>query len=263
MARQALTMPNSPARSCNAARSSRVGFPRDRKLKCLVDGLDPCGECLGGVLNEAAVEQPERLESRRRNAALRAAGNSVGPIEEHLLMRQVAAALPQIDAAARGRSFVAGAATPGIELSRDGEDGIADRFGFESPGRPPPEELVSGINRVICSGERAGLPIRRRVQDQPVNVPRAPSTVDQFAGEEIEEFRVCGRRSLCTEVAAGLNESVAEVPLPDPVHPDTGHERVCGVRHPVGERQPWIVRLARHRSEDRGPSGRDFRVRAI
>jgi len=123
------------------------------------NGVAGLGEGLGGLLHEVAVHQPQGLQGCGRRAAAGATGQAVCAVEEHLLMREVVAALCEVQALAVRCGWLADSATLWVELAGHLENRIADSFRFQSTGCPAPVGLVVRIDIGVVNFVTAGLPV--------------------------------------------------------------------------------------------------------
>jgi hypothetical protein len=90
----------------------------------------------------------------------------------------------------------------------------------------------------VLRGDGRRLPINGAGHQQPVHGLHAPTAPDEFAGQPVEQLGVGGRRPRFAEIAGRLDERLAEVMLPQPVHHHPGGQRMIGPHQPSGEGQP-------------------------
>ena len=131
----------------------------------------------------------------------------------------------------------AGAAGGEVEFSGDGEDAIAEGFGFEFAAILAPEQGVARVELFRLVVEGAGLlAVGGAGEDEAVELfEGAAEVVAEGGGEPVEEFGVGGEVAHVAEVVRGIDEAAAEVVVPDAVDDAAPGEGVLGVGDPVGE----------------------------
>ncbi|MFM1944029.1 MAG: hypothetical protein RI897_3011 [Verrucomicrobiota bacterium] len=216
--------------------------------------LEAGGQGIGLLQGEGAIEEVQGLEGGVGAAALRDDLVAVGAIERAEDGILFLTDLEEVDHAAEfgGADFFlgvvvhdvfdfdiveveAGAAHGEVQGTGDGEDAVADGFGFEAAWGEAPEQGAGGID-----GEGKGLGVTGLLEgvgceDELLDVFDGPSVLDEFGGEPVEEFRVSGRDAVGAEVTGGGGDAGAEGVVPEAVDEDAGGEWVLGVGDPVGE----------------------------
>ena len=151
--------------------------------------------------DEVAVHQREGLDSRGGGDAARAIdfhGRCVEGIEQalrdgppHKLIDAAPSGTELIlryDFARRLRSGTHRLAKHfRIVLPGHREHGVTHAFGFETPRRHAPHQLVLGVRLQAVGTRRGGLAIGRGHHDELVQLLDAPTLAHEFGGEPIEE----------------------------------------------------------------------------
>src|SRR5262249_14678309 len=95
--------------------------------------------------------------------------------------------------------------------------------------RLPSKQSVVWVDVAQVRARSRGLPVRGAGQDEPVKVFEGPTPCrriggrpGQLAGEPVEQLRVRGRTPLGAEIVLRLDDSLAELLLPNPHHYHTG-----------------------------------------
>ncbi len=128
--------------------------------------------------DERIVHHEQRLLRHGGDVALRAGLVGRGKIERMKNTGQILPVDEPVDRAAfrvrRGGDFHGTSAHRGIELSRDGEQRIAHRFEIEPAAVHVPEEAVLRVGLRGIGAQVAGLLIRARKHDRPVQLLDRP-----------------------------------------------------------------------------------------
>ncbi len=122
-----------------------------------------------------------------------------------------------------------------VEQSADEEGGITDLFGFEPEPGLAGEMSIAGVLFGEIGPMVRGLAIGLAGDDEPMDMAQAPAGSDEFPGEPVEQGGVGGFIAHGAEVVFGLDQSLAEVGLPDAIDGDPGGEWVGRIQHPIGE----------------------------
>ncbi len=83
-----------------------------------------------------------------------------------------------------------------VKHTRDREDGIANRFGFQTSRREPPQQTGCRIDTQRRRVRLVALSPCIRIQNQPMNVLQRPSVISKFSSQPIEQFGMSCRAPL-------------------------------------------------------------------
>ena len=128
-----------------------------------------------------------------------------------------------------------------IEPAGDGEDRIADLLGGEPAAVVVPIQAVFAVdfcrqrNRFVSPLSIRGLAINFGRQDQPMESLDVPAAGDKLVREPIEQFGMCGRGRLSAEVVRIVDETAAEMALPDAIDDHAGDQWIFGIGQPAGQ----------------------------
>ena len=122
-----------------------------------------------------------------------------------------------------------------IDLARKREQRIADGLGVESASAEAPDESVFRVREVGFLVVLAGLLVRARQHDSPMQGLDRPTVGDEPGGKPIEQVGVARRPALLAEVVGRGDQTSAEVMLPDAIDHHARKQGVFRVGHPVGQ----------------------------
>ena len=137
-----------------------------------------------------------------------------------------------------------------IEVTSDGEQRVTNQFRLESTTILAPEETVPGVDFSGALVHPSLLLPRGREQDPPVQSLEGPTIGDEIASEAIEKERVAGGPTTESEVRWSLDDSGAEMALPDPVDDDSGGQGVLLVNYPSSKFQSTALLPSEDRCGD-------------
>ncbi len=109
-----------------------------------------------------------------------------------------------------------------IQRTAHGKYGVADAFGFEATKRESPEQSGSGIDLHGFGARDIGLLPGGGMENQALDVLERPLILHQFHGQPVEELGMGRRSSIESEVTGSVDDSCAEMKLPEPIHDDSG-----------------------------------------
>ena len=115
-----------------------------------------------------------------------------------------------------------------VQRPGDRQRGVADGLPLEPPPVGPPEQAIVGVEALgaLVADPRL-LPVRRGGDDQAVQVLDLPSPFHEPRREVVEQLRMARPAAVEAEVARRLDQPLAEVVIPEPVHEDAGRQRVA------------------------------------
>src|SRR6185436_7692842 len=99
-------------------------------------------------------------------------------------------------------------------------------LGVDAEARPAREPAVVGIALAQLARHARRLPVRRRGQDQSLELLHAPAARDELEREPVEELGMRRALALRAEVLARRDEPAPEDALPRAVDEDARRQRV-------------------------------------
>ena len=124
----------------------------------------------------------------------------------------------------------------GVQAAGDEQDTVSHRLGFETSASESPQQPVAGVDRCGLGVRRArGLPIGGRKHHQAVHRLQAPVVVSEVTRQPVDQFLVTGTNPHCAEIAGRGDESLAEMPMPEPIDHDPSCQRVLLAGNPAGQ----------------------------
>ena len=107
-----------------------------------------------------------------------------------------------------------------------GEGVVAHHLRVEPPATLPREPFVERIGGQSFRGGDGGLAIRAAGDEQLHRALDIPAVIHEIGRQPVEQLRVRGRRTLCTEVVQRHGKPAPEAQRPQPVDHHAGGERV-------------------------------------
>ena len=124
-----------------------------------------------------------------------------------------------------------------VQLSADGQDGVADFLGFQSPAIHSPQKLVVSINRFCIGVALRSLTIRGTGDDQTMQILERLTILQEVARQPVEQFRMAGLLAHAAEVVRRIHNRATEVILPDSIHDRTPGQRMIVLSDPLCQRR--------------------------
>ena len=112
------------------------------------------------------------------------------------------------------------------EQTGDGERLIANHVRREAHVRTAREESILRVALQHLWSDARRLTVRGAEHDGLLHRLHVPPRADELSGQPVEQLRMRGRLALRAEVLHGLDETGAEIHLPEPVGGDACRQRV-------------------------------------
>ena len=191
--------------------------------------------------HQVAVHEEQALQRDVRRHALVAGAVRIGEIEKRQHAVQLAPADEAVDRAAmilRLVQLLRRAAHLQIQIARDVEQRVAQRFGIQPLPVGAPQQPIVRIGREIGRRIIRAQLVRRGEHDLAMHGLDRPLVLDEAARQIIEQLRMRGTLAQLAEIAGRAHDSLAEMMLPDAIHHDARGQRIARIGDRLGQVQP-------------------------
>ena len=197
------------------------------------------GDVRSAVADQSAIEQGQRLLGHDAGLAPVAVLDQ-GLVEGGEEEVPVVVGMLEIQAAPAGLRLIRRTdrrpASCRIEASRVGQKCIPDDLRFQADGRASPPQSVVGIAGEFRpgAGQRGIHAVGGRGDDEPVEVLEAPASVDEFAGQPVDQVGVFRRAAFASEIKQRRGQGRSEMSIPHLIHRHPCSQGISRVGDPAG-----------------------------